>query len=357
MKFVSTKELKAGMRIARPIFDKRGVLLFETDTKLTESGISGIKNSGLLGLFILDPAEPAQPMSEEDMELERIQTMEGYAIREELEWILNTGRCQKLEMIIGRITRNYGHLEKKICFYQNLRSREDYIYEHSLNVAVLCAMMSNVLNLKLEDRHQLLTAAIVHDIGKISVLRELTDFDEGNPQTRKKLQNAEIAAYALIETVFGRTTPIRRICAQSQKLLAGYADGIVPEGKMVQGAKILAVADFFDSVTAMKIGTEPDSQVKAVKGLMAHPEFFDTEAVNALLGSIHILPAGTGVILNTGEKALVITENERDILRPMVLSFADNSMIDLANTSLYGDIEVADVLKTLDNRYNLSPHL
>lgn len=354
MKFVSANELKTGMRIGRPIFDRRGVLLFEADTKLTEQGIGSIKNFGLLGMYILDPAEPAQPMTEEDLEFEKIQTVESYAIQEELEWILNTGKSSKMQMITGRITKTYGHLEKKIFFRQNLRSREDYIYKHSLNTAILCAMMSNVLNLKLEDRQQLLTAAIVHDIGKISVMKELSDFGEENLYNRQKLRNAEVGAYTLLESVFGNLTPIKRICAQSQKLLEGFANGIPPVGKTVQSAKILAVADFYDFMTAMKAGKEPDSEVKAVKFLTSYPQFFDTESVQALLKSIHILPAGTGVILNTGEKALVISENERNVLRPMVLSFTDNSMIDLADMNLYGDIEVADILKTLDNRHSLN---
>ena len=59
---------------------------------------------------------------------------------------------------------------------------------------------------------------------------------------------------------------------------------------------------------------------------------------------------GSSVELNTGEKALVIRENERDVLRPVVLSFADNSIIDLGDRKLYGDIMVTDIMKTLDNR-------
>ena len=55
--------------------------------------------------------------------------------------------------------------------------------------------------------------------------------------------------------------------------------------------------------------------------------------------------------LNTGEKALVIAANERNILQPMILMFRDNSMIDLSNEELYGDLEIKDVMKTMDNRY------
>ena len=54
--------------------------------------------------------------------------------------------------------------------------------------------------------------------------------------------------------------------------------------------------------------------------------------------------------LNTGEKALVINSNDRDVLRPIVLSFRDNSIIDLSDMKYNGDIEIVDIMKTLDNR-------
>ena len=53
----------------------------------------------------------------------------------------------------------------------------------------------------------------------------------------------------------------------------------------------------------------------------------------------------------TGEKALVIRTNDDDFLRPTVLSFRDNSIIDLSNRRAYGDLEIVDIMKTMDNRY------
>ncbi len=51
--------------------------------------------------------------------------------------------------------------------------------------------------------------------------------------------------------------------------------------------------------------------------------------MQALIGSIHILTPGTSVELNNKEKALVLTLNPENILRPVVLNFRDNSIIDL----------------------------
>ena len=68
MKFVRTEDLKAGMRLAKPIYNKKGVLLYERNSALTAPGIASAKNFGLIGVYILEPAEPLPPLSREDLE-------------------------------------------------------------------------------------------------------------------------------------------------------------------------------------------------------------------------------------------------------------------------------------------------
>ena len=68
MRFVKRDNLKTGMRLARPIYNKNGVLLYERNSKLTRQGIESIRNFGLIGIFILEPAEPVPPMTQADLE-------------------------------------------------------------------------------------------------------------------------------------------------------------------------------------------------------------------------------------------------------------------------------------------------
>ena len=85
MIFVKADELKKGMRLAKPIYNKNGVMLYERDSRLTEQGIVSIQNFGLIGIYVLEPAEPVPPMSAEDIEFERYQTMAVFAIKEILD--------------------------------------------------------------------------------------------------------------------------------------------------------------------------------------------------------------------------------------------------------------------------------
>ena len=353
MIFVKTADIKPGMRLARPIYNKKGVLLYERDSRLTYNAILSIKNFGLLGIFVLEPAEPVPPMSQEDIEFERFQTMMGFSVEEELNRFLKTGRPVNTQAIAGKVIREYAHLDKKINFNQNLRSRENYVYKHSLNVAILCAMLSHILNIRIEEQLATVMAAIVHDVGKLTVLHEISDGDTLDEVKRSRITAAETYGYDLIDRGFVDGSAIRRICAQSQAVLLDCEKKTheVAADKMVHGARILAVAGVYDTMTAMQLDKAPVSEIQAIKYLADRPEYFDPDVVHALMHAVNILVPGVSVELNNGDSALVIAENKQDILRPMILNFRDNTVIDLSDDMIYEDLWIEDVMRTMDNRH------
>ena len=351
MKFVNTEQLKTGMRIARPIYNKKGVLLYERDSKLTDAAINSIKNFGLIGIFILEPAEPCPPMSDDDIEFERFQTVQVYAIEEELKEIVNSKRTRKIDQIVTAVIKNYGHLSHKINFTQNLRSKEDFVYKHSLNVSILSALMCHKMNVSVEDFNDCITACIVHDLGKIMIPEALLK-GEDEESLERIYETSQTTGFDFIETVFSSNPNIRRICQQTQRTLMQLKNGEVDDKiKLVTGARVMIVAEVYDSMTAMSAVGGPRSEVGALRHLYDHPEVFHPKAVEALVDSINFLAPGTSVELTSGEKALVLSANSYDILHPMVLVFNSNQIVDLSDRKMYDDLEIADIMKTMDNRY------
>ncbi|MCM1128047.1 MAG: phosphohydrolase [Lachnospiraceae bacterium] len=323
MQFKRTEELKRGMRLARPIYNKNGVLLYERNSKLTEQGIVSIKNFGMIGIYILEPAEPVPPMTEEDIEFERFQTIHVFAIQDEIEKILATGKSSKLQVITANISKSYGHLDNKIHFIQSLRNREDFLYRHALNTAILSAVLSNRLKLKADARQDILTAAILH------ILKD----------------------YEMIEKISFSNPNVKRFCQQADRIIESEEAGRLDNStRWLKGSQVLAVSEVFDNMTAMSLERTPESEVAAIKHLLELPMVYSPEVVQALMDSIMILDAGVCVELSTGEKALVLAENPQNILRPMVLCFRDNSILDLRSRSAR-NIEIKDIMKTMDNRH------
>ncbi len=357
MIFVKRDDLKTGMRLARPIYNKNGVLLYERNSRLTAQSINSIKNFGLIGIFVLEPAEPVPPMTQDDIDFERFQTVCVFSIQEELDRIIQTWRYAKIQTITSNVIKNYGHLDRKISFVQNLRSKEDYIYKHSLNVAMLCAMIAHTMKVTVSEQLDAVTAAIVHDIGKLSAGKTIAQ-DSWTEEEKERIRGAEIAGFGLLEHVFATSPNIKRICMQTQANLENLEKGKTSDlPKMVIGAKILSVAETYDTMTAVQLDKDPESEVAAFKFLLEHLDYFDVRVVNALTDSINILIPGVSVELNTGAKALVLVENRQNILRPMVLTFQDNKIIDLDSRENRGRIEIVDIMKTMDNRHVMDTDL
>lgn len=352
MLFVKNDDLKVGMRLAKPIYNKKGVLLYDRNSKLTQQGIDSVQNFGLIGLFILEPAEPIPPMSEEDMEFERFQTVAVFQIMDELEYMVYMKKPSKMNVITADIIKHYGRLTKKINFVQNLRSKADYVYKHSLNVGMLCAMMTHVLNLRLEEQNEIVTAGVVHDIGKLTAPNKLKDKGTAlSREERIEMDRYEKAGATIVENAFNSHPNIKRTMVHTKRLLDDFKRGVLPAGgteKIIMGARVLMVAETFDTMTAMNDYREPSSEIGALKFLMANPGIFDPKVVAALVKSINFLTNGCTIELSNGEKGLVIAANDDDVLKPMVLQFSNNSIIDLARDGK--GIEIMDVMKTMDNR-------
>ncbi|MFA9465491.1 MAG: phosphohydrolase [Velocimicrobium sp.] len=317
MLFVRTNELKTGMRLARPIYNKNGVLLFERNTKLSMQGVYSIKNFGLIGIYILESAEPLPPMTEEDIAFERFQTMAVFSLKEIFKAIETGKRATSLPTFVSDIMKNYGHVAHKLNFMQNIRSKEDAIYKHSINTAILVALISNHMHMTNQEQIKLIMAALLHDC----------QFD----------------TYKLDEEV-------KKIITQMKyKLKAMENNKNDIEVSLL--AEILLVAYFYDNLTAMKLDEEPQSEVEAIRYLMELQHGFSKEAVWGLIDSINILAPGICVELTNGEKGVVITENKSNILRPVILCFTDNRILNLYYDSIFKEVQIKDIMKSMDNRF------
>ena len=283
MKFVKTEDLKIGMRLAKPIYNNKGVLLYDRNSKLTQQGIESVHNFKLIGIYILEPAEPLPPQSEEDVEFEKFQMVTVFSVEEELRSILEKGKNNRIYQLAENIVRNYGRLDHKINFLQNLRSKEDFVYKHSLNVAILAAMICNKMNLRKDETTETVVCALVHDIGKLTADPQLLVKDDITEEETAELKAAEFSGISMLEAVFSSTPNIKRVVLQTYKRLDAYRKGeeIDRNIKMVTGAKVLCVAEEYDRMTAINSAGEPQSEFAQIRLMMNNPEYFEPEQPQA----------------------------------------------------------------------------
>ena len=353
MIYVKADDLKVGMRLAKPIYNKKGILLYSRNDKITKQGIESVKNFGLIGLYILEPAEPLPPMSEEEMEFERFQTMAVFSLKEDLDNIMHGNKPENLMKQTDELVRRFGTLYHKIHFNQNLRSPEDYVYKHALNVAILAALIANRAGLGIMEKTEVVVAALLHDLGKLSLTPDLCGKTENlDVEEKTKIAKAVISGIDKISNAFQMPSGVKGMLMQLCQFL--YLPENAP-AKMSSAVKILLVANAYDEYTSMQLGIDPHSEVEAVRMLMKNPELYDPQIVEYLLNSVLILYPGVCVELTNSEKGLVIRENEKDILRPMILGFNTNQVYNLDADSVHRNIQIKDIMKTMDNRIKVDP--
>ena len=367
MLFVKVDDLKTGMRLGKPIYNKNGVLLYDRDTKLTMQAIYGIKNFNLMGLYILEPAEPVPPMTDDDINFERFQTMSVFSIREDLDLIAMGKKDKGLDWLCSLVIKNYAGLDRKINFVQSLRSSEDFVYKHVLNVAILSALIAGQLGVKGGRLNMIVKAAVLHDIG-VMRLKEVPDGANVDPEVRRVIKSNT----SEILSMYGELDlDIEKLINQMHEIYVreGTGDEIPEALRMNVNANILYIADTYDRLTAMKSETEPTSEVLAIRHLLDNEDRYDPMIVNALIKSINILYPGvcvelnvkrkeiTGEVVERTEKGLVVRGNEEAIFEPMVLEFRSNTLFDLSLPTVRDEIKIVDVMKTMDNRIKLDHDL
>ncbi len=323
MKFVKTENLQKGMRLARPIYNKNGVLLYDRDTKLTKQGINSVKNFGLIGIYILENAEPLPPMTDDDIAFERFQTMSVFGLREDIEHLSAGKNPVNMERMITLIHKSYGRADKKLSTMQNLRSNEDYTYKHCVLISIISAAMGARLELVDREIDEVIMAGLLHDLPLSDVLA--SEYVNDNVKRILEYENR----------------------LENRKVLQDV------DARKERQSRILRIANVYDDLTAMKLGEEPSSEVAAVKHFLKNVSVYGDEEVGALVDSLKILYPGICVELTNKSTGIVIMGNEKNVLRPLILGFRYNEMYNLMADDVYRKVQIRDIMKTMDKRVHI----
>lgn len=355
MQYIKINHVRPGMRLARPIYNKKGVMLYERDTRLTPQGISSIEKFGLWGLYILEPAEPVPPLSEEDIELERFLTVSTFRLKDDLTLLLNNMKPQHIQSMAQEILRKFGNSEDKINFTATLRSNGDYVYKHCLNTAILAARMVNKLNYAYPEQFAIICAALLYDVGRLLVPDEILEKGEAllSPDEHRMIRGYLEKGYQMLHPDYNDykfPDLTLKIVGQMARLPHSVSSPMPKKIRWKDGTHVLHTASAFDEMTSMHLDREPVSELTAVRLLRKYTDHYPAPFVTALIQSIHILPNGRCIEFSNGQKGIIIAENQKNYAQPVVVLFSNNQRIDFTETKFQKNMHITDVMKTMDVR-------
>lgn len=248
--------------------------------------------------------------------------------------------------IIADIGNDSSYLGNQMIALQNY---DDYTYKHCLRVAMLSTSISAELGLSAKDIKEVVTAALLHDIGKSGVEHDIV-IKPG------KLTDEEFEKIKE-HPVIGYNTLKRSKCYNSNIMSgvlfhqekydgSGYPTGVKGQ-KIPLIARIITVADVFDALTSNRPYRKPWSVAETEEYMQgACGSHFDFEVVAAFLRAFNPYPIGTVINLSDGRQAVVIKHNQ-NVLRPVVRIVSELGMgaeeVDLANDFRFLSVMVTGI--------------
>ncbi len=170
-------------------------------------------------------------------------------------------------------------------FLKALEAKDEYTRGHSERVRNYCAMIAKELKLDTNYVKIISQAALLHDIGKISVdLSELNHPGRLNEKQRNLFKLHPTIGKTILEPI-GLLKPVIPMVYHHHENFdgSGYPNGLSGE-EIPLGARILAVADSFDAMTSDRAYRKALSTEKATGELQAFiGKQFDPKIVEVFL--------------------------------------------------------------------------
>jgi len=212
-----------------------------------------------------------------------------------------------------------------VLLLKSLREYDSYTFFHSVNVAVIATALGRKLELDDEEIDVIGTSALLHDIGKLYVPRDIL-LKQG------KLTPAEWIAVKQHPIDGERilreegVDPRFRAVAYEHHMRYDRAGYPVPKPghEISRASHIIRIADTYDALTTKRPYRKQLNPYEAIKlmiktrGTEYHPEYLD--AFMRVLGNI---PLGSVLDLDTGERVIVIEAGRGGDLLPRVRVLRD----------------------------------
>lgn len=212
-----------------------------------------------------------------------------------------------------------------------MRSIDDSIYSHCVNVGLISRMIGRWLHLDTHDLDVLTCCGLLHDIGKIAIPDEILN----KPGKLSSEEFNTIKSHPKIGYELLHKQDIDNRIKQSALMHherydgSGYPNGLSSE-LVIDYAMIVAIADVYDAMTAARTYREPLCPFQVIANFEREGfQKYHTKYLLVFLNRIATTYQNNRVLLNDGRACKIVMLNQNYLSKPMV-QFDDGTCIDLA---------------------------
>jgi HD-GYP domain-containing protein (c-di-GMP phosphodiesterase class II) len=207
-----------------------------------------------------------------------------------------------------------------------IRKRDEYTSEHSLNVCIYSIVLGHQLELSTRDLEHVGLCGLLHDLGKIRVPLAVLN--------KEGALGEEEFALMKQHTVFGRDILMsgRSVFGGTVDVAYGHHENLDGTGypRNLQGhqmnlfTKMVSVVDRYDAITSHRVYQRGRTHLEAINVLhRLSGEKLDPRLTSAFVAHLGLYPPGSVVELSSGEIAIVIEPNPLRRLRPRLMVLLD----------------------------------
>ena len=236
-----------------------------------------------------------------------------------------------------------------------MRSKDDYLYSHSLSTSVWAVTFGRHLGLDKETLKLLGTGAMLLDVGKTRMPDHLLRKPDSLSPTEWKLLrlHARYGAQMLRRSDEELDPRIIEMVEFHHERMdgMGYSTGL--QGEQIPFlARIAGIVDSYDAMITQRAYAGAKTAYQAVTELTSLAgTAFQPELVELFVQAVGVFPTGTLIELNTGEVGVVVTQNRYRRLKPEIMLILD------AAKQVRDEFPVVDLFNCEENSDLANPKL
>lgn len=339
MRIVPTNCVTGEAYLAKNLFNSTGNILLKKGTKLTETLLQRIEENQIYTIYIDDgySDKEIQELIRPELKQKAVQ-----ALKETFSYIEKSNFMEKRldgslkknlmiksmekyvsglkaisQMIIEEITSNHQLMINMV----DIKNLDNYTYEHSLNVAIMSLIVGIEMKMGHKDLSQLFLGALLHDVGKSMLPKEIvTKKETYTIEEIELIKSHTTLGYDYLKENYAFQNGCKMAVLQHHERYdgTGYPRGL--KGDVIHKfAKIIAVSDAYDAMTSDTYQSRALPPNEALEYIMGSSgSHFDHEIATIFTRKVVPYPEGTIVKLSDESFGVVTMVNINFPMRPVV---------------------------------------
>lgn len=242
------------------------------------------------------------------------------------------------------------HSPDAILWLSQLKNRDAYTAQHSLNVCMLSIVLGRHLNLSEANLNNVGLCGMMHDMGKMRVpLEILNKPGKLDPDEMEIMQSHPLLGYELLRSSPGMYYgAVESAYSHHERLDGSGYPRRINRTSLSLFTKIVTIVDMYDAITSDRVYQKGRTHLEATHIMSNLVDVqLERDLVIKFIECIGVYPPGAVVMMTNRAVAIVVEVNEVLKLRPKVMLLLDedhypvpDQVIDLSlmPTDDYGNV-------------------